>query len=194
MDRARAAIVAIAAGILVALSPVLEWARLNSAGVAFAQGGVGGSATGIDTGVFGWAAMILGAILIGGGLLSIANVSGRAASIAVLLGGAASSALAVFVFATLESRFVDYAVREAASTVLPALKIRTLLSTLFAEGSISVAPRIGLIVLGAGGALGILAGLLGSRRPLPAKTLRRKLPAPKMPVPARQSGEGKFGF
>jgi hypothetical protein len=194
MDRARAAIVAIAAGILVALSPVLEWARLNSAGVAFAQGGVGGSATGIDTGGFGWAAMILGAVLIGGGLLSIANVSRRAASIAELVGGAASSALAVFVFVTLESRFVDYAVREAASTVLPAVKIRTLLGTLFEEGSISVAPRIGLIVLGVGGAIGVLAGLLGSRRTVPVKTVGRKVPAPKMPVPARRSGEGKYGF
>jgi hypothetical protein len=194
MERVLTAIVAIVAGILVAVSPVLEWARLNSAGVTFAQGGVGGSATGIDIGVFGWAAMILGALLVGAGLLSIARGRRRAASIAVLVGGAASLALAVFVFVTLESRFADYAVREAASTVVPALKIRTLLDTLFAQGSISGGPGIGLIVLGIGGTIGILAGLLGSRRTAPAKTPGRKLPTPKVPMPTRQSGEGKFGF
>jgi hypothetical protein len=194
MDRALTAVAAIVAGILVALSPVLEWTRLNSAGVTFAQGGVGGSATGIDTGVFGWAAMILGAVLVGAALLSIAALPRRAASIAVLVGGAASLALAVFLFVTLESRFADYAVGEAASAMVPALKIRTLLDTLFDQGSISVGPGIGLILLGVGGAIGILAGIFGSRRTAPAKTLGRKLPAPQVPMPTRQSGKGKFGF
>jgi hypothetical protein len=194
MNRAGSSIVAIAAGILVALSPVLEWIRLNSSGVAFPQGGVDGSASGMETGLFGWTAVALGAVLIVGGATSGLKVGQGIGAAAVLVSAAIAVALAAFVFTTLESRFVDYAIREAASADLPELNIRTTLGTLFEDGSISVRPGIGLILLGVGGAVGILVGVLGWRRTIAVKAARGQVATPPMPAARRPAERDKFGF
>jgi hypothetical protein len=187
----------VAAGVaaaLVAVGSVLEWMALDSGGVTFAEGGIAGSATGIETGLYGWAGLLLGTISMVGAFLWVFKPLRRLSAPVVLLGGAAALGLAIFVFISLESRFVDYAVKEAASTELPPPRIRALFRALFEEGSIVVRPAMGLILLAVGGATALVAGIAGLGRGRPSRPDPRRAGAQRVPSPPPQKARNKFGF
>jgi hypothetical protein len=154
------------AGAVTAIGTFMEWLSLNSLGIAFEGGSVQGSVKGLDTGIFGWAALALGAgILLAAPLL---RAGGRRwpAWLSILFGmGAIGIAVVVFIFR--DSVFVDFAARTAASREVPASTVRTLVEGLFPAGSSSVSPSIGLYVTGIGGALAVIGGMIGARRRRP---------------------------
>lgn len=145
------------AAALIAVGSVLDWIALDPPGVTFADGQLDGSATGIETGFYGPAGLILGTTLVLSALLSVMEPLRKLSTRVVLLGGLAALGLAIFIFMSLESRFVDYAVTKGVSTELQPAKLRSLLRALFEEGSISVRPAIGLILLAVGGATALIA-------------------------------------
>ncbi len=187
-------IVVAGAAVLVALGSVLDWMALDSAGVTFAEGGVAGSATGIDTGLYGWVGLLLGTTLVVGAFLGVFQPLRRASALVVLLGGVAALGLAIFVFISLETRFIDYAVNEAASTELPPARIRSVIQALFEEGSITARPAIGLILVAVGGAIALIAGIVALSRGLPVRPQPHKIGVQRAPSAPPQKAKDKFGF
>jgi hypothetical protein len=186
-------IVVTGAAALVALGSVLDWIALDSTGVTFAEGGVAGSATGIDTGLYGWVGLLLGATLVVGAFLGVFQPLRRVSALVVLLGGVAALGLAIFVFISLESRFIDYAVNEAASTELPPARIRSVIQALFEEGSITARPAIGLILVAVGGAIALIAGIVALSRG-PVRPQAPKTRVQRAPSAPPQEAKDKFGF
>jgi hypothetical protein len=185
-------IVVVGAAVLVALGSVLDWMALDSAGVTFAEGGVAGSATGIDTGLYGWAGLLLGTTLVVGAFLGVLGPPRKVSALVVLLGGVAALGLAIFVFISLESRFIDYAVKEA-STELPPARITSVIQALFEEGSITARPAIGLILVAVGGAIALIAGIVALSRG-PVRPQAPKTRVQRAPSAPPQEAKDKFGF
>jgi hypothetical protein len=185
-------IVVVGAAVFVALGSVLDWMALDSAGVTFAEGGVAGSATGIDTGLYGWVGLLLGTTLVVGAILGVFGPLRRVSALVLLLGGVAALGLAIFVFISLESRFIDYAVKEA-STELPPARIRSVIQALFEEGSITARPAIGLILVAVGGAIALIAGIVALSRG-PVRPQAPKTRVQRAPSAPPQEAKDKFGF
>jgi hypothetical protein len=78
----------------------------------------------------------------------------------VLIGGAASATVAGFYLATLESRYIDFAVNQAASPKLPAAKIGDLLSRAFKADIYTIDAGVGLYMVLAAGVIAVLIGLV----------------------------------
>jgi hypothetical protein len=151
-------------GAAILVGSFLVWIELSTPGIGFQGGRVGGTTKALDL-TLGIVAMIGGGLVILGALLWTARRSvGRFFGTIVLLGAIGAAAVGVYVLLTLQSRFIDAGVREAASPDLPAEKIESLLTRLFNGGTIDVSPGIGLWVVLGGAALALLAGIVGLMR------------------------------
>jgi hypothetical protein len=153
-----AAFVVLLAGAGVVAGSLLPWVKGPSSVVGFQGGAVEGSPGGLRT--------IYGLVALGGGALVVLSAfiwlirrrGARVISLLVLIGAAASAAVAGYYLATLESRYIDFAVDQAASPTLPAAKIRDLVSRAFKADIYTIDPGVGLyLVLGAGA----IAALIG---------------------------------
>jgi hypothetical protein len=165
-----AAIAAFLAGAGVVAGSLLPWVKGPSSVVAFQGGTVEGSPEGLKT-VYGVVALAGGALVALSAFIWLIRRHGsRLISLVVLIGGAASATVAGFYLATLESRYIDFAVDQASSPTLPAAKIRDLLARAFKADIYKIDAGVGLyVVLG----LAVVAVLIGFvtlvRGPRPAQ-------------------------
>jgi hypothetical protein len=155
-----AAFVVLLAGAGVVAGSLLPWVKGPSSVVAFQGGAVEGSPEGLKT-TYGVVALVGGALVVLLALIWLVRRRGaRVISFIVLIGAAASAAVAGYYLATLESRYIDFAIDQAASPTLPAAKIRDLVSRAFEADIYTIDPGVGLyLVLGAG-AIAALMGLV----------------------------------
>ena len=154
------AIIALLAGVGVIVGSLLQWVKGPSSEVAFQGGTVEGSLEGLKT-VYGVVALVGGVLVV----LSactwlIRRHASRVTSSVVLIGGAASATVAGFYLATLESRYIDFAVNQAASPKLPAAKIGDLLSRAFKADIYTIDAGVGLYMVLAAGVIAVLIGLV----------------------------------
>lgn len=157
-------ILALIAGLATLASCFLGWVEVSTPVVAFQGGSASGTTEGIDS-IFGIVALAAAGLAILCGLFWIARRSaGLIRAIGVTVAGLVGATIGLYFFLTLESRYIEAAVKEAASPELSADKIEDLLIRIFAAGSLDVKPGIGLIILVAGSALAILVGITGLMR------------------------------
>lgn len=155
------ALLVLAGGVLAGVGSLLPWIELDSAGVAFQGGSVGGSMSGLDAALgrvaFGAAAAVALAAL---AWLVLERWRGQIATVAAV-GSVIIAGIAVLHLIDPEGRFVAYAMQEATSPELSAGKVERLLEALFQNGAIQVAPRLGVILAAAGGGLALIFSYLG---------------------------------
>lgn len=157
-------ILALIAGLAMLASCFLGWVELSTPVVAFQGGSASGTSEGIDS-TFGIVALAAAGLVILGALLWVARRSaGLLPALVVALAGVIGTAVGLYFLLTQESRYIDAAIKEAASPDLSAAKIEDLLTRIFAAGSLDVKPGIGLVVLVAGSALAIMVGITGLMR------------------------------
>lgn len=172
-----AAIMALLAGAGVVVGSLLQWVKGPSSVVAFQGGTVEGSPEGLKT-VYGVVALVGGILVVLSTFTWLIRRHGsRVISFVVLIGGAASATVAGLYLATLESRYIDFAVNQAASPKLPAAKIRDLLSRAFKADIYKIDPGVGLYVVLAAGVIAVLIGLVTlvrGPRPAQQRTLNRR--------------------
>jgi hypothetical protein len=165
-----AAFMALLAGAGVVAGSLLPWVKGPSSVVAFQGGAVEGSPDGLKT-IYGVVALSGGALVILSAFIWLIRRRGaRVISSLVLIGAAASAAVAGYYLATLESRYIDFAVDQAASPTLPAAKIRDLVSRAFKADIYTIDPGVGLyLVLGAGAIAGLIGFVTLVRGPRPPR-------------------------
>jgi hypothetical protein len=157
-------LLALIAGGAILVGSLLGWAQVSTPVVAFQGGSASGTSEGIDS-VFGIISLAAGSLALLGGLFWIARRSaGLIPAMGVSVAGIVGAAVGLYFFLTLESRYIDAAVKEAASPELTAAKIKDLLIRIFDAGSLDLKPGIGLIVVVAGSALAIVVGIAGLLR------------------------------
>jgi hypothetical protein len=170
-----ASVLAAISGAAIVIGSLLEWVQGPSSVVAFQGGTVEGSPAGTAS-IYGWIALAGGVVVLVAALLWLARGRRRSLAVAGLLGGLVSAGVAIFYLATLQSRYIDFAVDQAASRQLPAAKIEDLLTRALSADLYSIAPGIGLYVTMAGGTAAVVLALVGLRRKR-ADAARRDLPA-----------------
>ena len=154
------AIIALLAGVGVIVGSLLQWVKGPSSEVAFQGGTVEGSLEGLKT-AYGVVALVGGVLVVLSAFTwLIRRHASRVTSSVVLIGGAASATVAGFYLATLESRYIDFAVNQAASPKLPAAKIRDLLSRAFKADIYTIDAGVGLYMVLAAGVIAVLIGLV----------------------------------
>ena len=162
-------ILALIAGLAMLASCFLGWVEVSTPVVAFQGGSASGTTEGIDS-TFGIVALAAAGLVILGALLWVVRRSaGLLPVLVVALAGVIGTAVGLYFLLTQESRYIDAAIKEAASPDLSAAKIEDLLTRIFAAGSLEVRPGLGLFVLIAGSALAVLVGIAG--------LIRRRAPA-----------------
>ena len=154
------AIIALLAGVGVVVGSLLQWVKGPSSEVAFQGGTVEGSPEGLKT-VYGVVALVGGVLVVLSAFTWLIRRHGsRVTSFVVLICGAASATVAGFYLATLESRYIDFAVNQAASPKLPAAKIGDLLSRAFKADIYTIDAGVGLYMVLAAGVIAVLIGLV----------------------------------
>jgi len=172
-----AAFIVLLAGAGVVAGSLLPWVKGPSSVIGFQGGAVEGSPGGLKT--------VYGVVALGGGALVVLSAiiwlirrrGGRVISCVVLIGAAASTAVAGYYLATLEARYIDFAVDQAASRTLPAAKIRDLVSRAFKAGIYKIDPGVGLYAVLVAGAIAALIGLVTlvrGTRPSQQRTSNRR--------------------
>jgi hypothetical protein len=155
-----AAVMGLLAGAGVVAGSLLPWVKGSSSVVAFQGGAVEGSPEGLKT-IYGVVALAGGALVVLSTLIWLVRRRGaRVISFIVLIGAAASASVAGYYLATLESRYIDFAIDQAASRTLPAAKIRDLVSRAFKADIYKIDPGVGLYAVLMAGAIAALIGLV----------------------------------
>lgn len=152
---------AVVGGVLVVLGALLTWVEVPQGPIGFEGGRVDDSAAGVDM-AYGVVALVAGVVAVLGALAYLSGRVARPASLVVLLAGAVALGVVVLCASSLDARFVDANAAEAASPEFPRDKAERLLDGLLANGTISTRAAPGLFVAGAGAALALLAGAIGS--------------------------------
>jgi hypothetical protein len=159
-------------GAALVVGAFLAWWRLASGVIGFQGGKVAAEGAGIEAS-YGVVALAAGAVAAAAALAWLAiRARSWIPNFLVTLGGIVGSAVSIFYLATLESRFIDAAIDQAASKELPASKISSLLGRLLASDSISLQRGIGLWLVIGGGLVTMIAGAVGlfrRRQPAPAR-------------------------
>jgi hypothetical protein len=165
-----AAFTVLLAGAGVVAGSLLPWVKGPSSVIGFQGGAVEGSPEGLRT--------IYGVVALGGGALVILSAfiwlirrrGARVISFLVLIGAAASAAVAGYYLATLQSRYIPFPGHPAAAPTLPAAKIRDLVSRAFKTDIYTIDPGVGLyLVLGAGAIAALIGFVTLVRGPRPPR-------------------------
>ncbi len=186
--RSTAGIVGAVGGLLAVVGSVLVWFSVKADTSSLGGQVMTNSVKGTDASD-GKVTLVAGLIVIGVGLaiaLGWAARARRGLSVLVILAGAAAGGLALYDVLTAKSQVIDAAVDEVGNAGLGVGQVRGLLEEAFDTGILKITPGIGIILVIAGGALALVAGVMGvaSRaEPVPAVAE----PVPPMPTASPQA-------
>ena len=151
-----AAILAIVGGALLAIGSFLTWAEVSG-------GGTSVTATGID-GSDGWITLVCGSVVLVAGLTFLRTGGKRAIAVFAILAGIIGGGLGLYDALTAEDRVLDDAAEELATEFGGTKEeVRALLDEAIDSGQLGISLGVGLYMVIAGGALGIVGGILGLR-------------------------------
>ena len=151
-----AAILAIVGGVLLAIGSFLTWAEVSG-------GGTSVTATGID-GSDGWITLVCGSVVLVAGLTFLRTGGKRAIAVFAILAGIIGGGLGLYDALTAEDRVLDDAAEELATEFGGTKEeVRALLDQAIDSGQLGISLGVGLYMVIAGGALGIVGGILGLR-------------------------------
>jgi hypothetical protein len=162
-----AAILAIVGGALLAIGSFLTWAEVSGGGTSVTAKGVDGSD--------GWITLVCGAVVLLAGLAFLLAGGRKAIAVLAIVAGLVGGGVGLYDALTAKDRVLDDAAEELAGQFGGTKEeVRALLDQAIDAGELGISLGIGLYLVIAGGALGIVGGFLGMRgAPAPAA-----MPAP----------------
>jgi hypothetical protein len=162
-----AAILAIVGGALLAIGSFLTWAEVSGGGTSVTAKGVDGSD--------GWITLVCGAVVLLAGLAFLWVGGRKAIAVLAIVAGLVGGGVGLYDALTAKDRVLDDAAEELAGQFGGTKEeVRALLDQAIDAGELGISLGIGLYLVIAGGALGIVGGFLGMRgAPAPAA-----MPAP----------------
>lgn len=171
----------VAGGLLAAIGSFLAWAKLEA-------GSDSATASGVD-GSDGYITLVAGVVIAACGLASFVRAR-RALAILAIVGGIAAGGVGLYDAITAEDSAVDALSTElAASFGVSGSEAKALLREAIDQGLVGISLQFGIFLVIAGGALGVIGGVLG------AAAAGRGEPAPPMPdvsAAVPRSGESEF--
>ena len=168
-----AGILAVLGGALLAIGSFLAWAEVSG-------GGTSVTANGVD-GTDGWITLVAGVLVLLAGIALFGATGRKVIAIIAIVAGLVGGGVGLYDALTAEDRVLDDAAEELAPQVGgTAEEVRALLDQAIDAGEIGISLAIGLFMVIAGGALGIVGGVLGmrSRAAVPAVAAATSMPAP----------------
>ncbi|MGZ8599145.1 MAG: hypothetical protein ACXWX6_02940 [Actinomycetota bacterium] len=177
-----AAILTIAGGALLAVGSFLAWAEVSG-------GGTSVTAKGTD-GTDGWITFVAGLIVLAVGAAFIRGGGNRALAILAIVAALVGGGVGLYDALTAKDRVLDDAAEELAGQFGgTAAEVRALLDQAIDAGELGISLSIGLYLVIAGGALGIVGGFMGMKGStaapaMPAMgSMPAAAPAPPMTAP-----------
>lgn len=151
-----AAILAIAGGALMAIGSFLAWAEVSGGGTSVTAKGTDGSD--------GWITFVAGLIVLAVGAMLMRGAAKRALAILAIVAALVGGAVGLYDALTAKDRVLDDAAEELAGQFGgTAAEVRALLDQAIDAGQLGISLSIGLYLVIAGGALGIVGGVMGMR-------------------------------
>ena len=167
-----AAILAIAGGALLAIGSFLAWAEVSG-------GGTSVTATGTD-GTDGWITFVAGLIVLVVGVTFLRGGGKRALAILAIVAALVGGGVGLYDALTAKDRVLNDAAEELAGQFGGTTEeVRALLDQAIDAGELGISLAIGLYLVIAGGALGIVGGFMG---------MKSSTAAPAMPVMGSMPG------
>jgi hypothetical protein len=151
-----AAILAIAGGVLLAVGSFLTWAEVSGGGTSVTAKGTDGSD--------GWITFGAGLIVLAIGVLFMRGGGKKVLAILAIVAALVGGGVGLYDALTAKDRVLDDAAKELAGQFggTPA-QVRVLLDQAIDAGQLGITLGIGLYIVIAGGALGVVGGFLGMR-------------------------------
>lgn len=192
-----AAALALVGGAVAALGSLLGWAKASVGASSF-------SAKGID-GWEGKVTIVAGVVMLIAGGSALVGAEGARARLRVsaLVGGIAAAGVGVYTALTATDQVVDSAASQIAAEIgIPVQQARTTIEAALDHGLLHLSLQIGLYLVIAGGALGIVAGIVVLLSGAPVPTMPAQVAAgsgltgwaaplsavPAVPTPATEEG------
>jgi hypothetical protein len=152
-----AAILAIVGGALLAIGSFLAWASVSGGGTSVTAKGTDGSD--------GYITLVAGIVVIACGVL-LMRVGKKAIAVLAILAALVGGGVGLYDAFTAKDRVLDDAAEELATQFgATASEVRVLLDQAIDAGQIGISLSFGLYMVIAGGALGLVGGILGLRSP-----------------------------
>lgn len=173
-----AAILAIVGGALLAIGSFLAWAEVSG-------GGTSVTASGID-GTDGWITLVAGLVVLAVGVTFLRGGAKRGLAILAIVFAIIGGGVGLYDALTAKDRVLDDAAEELAGQFGGTTEeVRALLDQAIDAGELGISLSIGLYMVIAGGALGIVGGVMGMRSggAAPAMPAAASMPAA-APAPA----------
>lgn len=151
-----AAILAIAGGVLLAIGSFLTWAEVSGGGTSVTAKGTDGSD--------GWITFAAGLVVLAMGVLFMRGGGKKVLAILAIVAALVGGGVGLYDALTAKDRVLDDAATELAGQFggTPA-QVRVLLDQAIDAGQLGITLGIGLYIVIAGGALGVVGGFLGMR-------------------------------
>jgi hypothetical protein len=184
-----AATLAIAGGALLAIGSFLPWGE-TTFGEAF--GGGAYTSTGVD-GSDGWITLLAGAVVLLAGAAFAAGRGRRPLAVVVICAALVGGGLGLFDALTGRDRVLDSAAGQLADELGTSVQdARAFLDAAVDAGQFGVSLGVGLFTVIAGGALGLVGGVMRAGRPAEAVPAppAPAFPAPEIPAAGLEGPEG----
>lgn len=179
-----AAILAIAGGALLAIGSFLAWAEVSGSGTSV-------TASGTD-GTDGWITFASGLVVLAAGAILMRGSGRRALAIVAIVAALIGGGVGLYDALTAKDRVLDDAAEELAGSFGgTAEEVRALLDQAIDAGEIGISISLGLYIVIAGGALGIVGGVMAMRgaAAAPAVPAMSSIPAAAPPAPTAPMAE-----
>jgi hypothetical protein len=182
-----AAILAIAGGTLLAIGSFLAWAEVSGSGTSV-------TASGTD-GTDGWITFASGLVVLAVGAILLRGSGRRALAILAIVAALIGGGVGLYDALTAKDRVLDDAAEELAGSFGgTAEEVRALLDQAIDAGEIGISISLGLYIVIAGGALGIVGGAMAMRGApaapaVPAVPAMSSIPAAAPPAPTAPMAE-----
>jgi hypothetical protein len=177
-----AGVLTVIGGALMALGSFLSWARVDAAGASVSARGTDGSD--------GYITLVCGIVLLlyGIGRMTGAAAAGkRALAIIAIVAGLVGGGVALYDASSAKRKIVDDAAAAIANRAgISTTQARVLLNAAISSGQVKISLSLGIFVVIAGGALGLIGGIAGlssgaTQATPPMDVI--KTPAPPPPFP-----------
>ncbi|OFW79639.1 MAG: hypothetical protein A2Z48_02675 [Actinobacteria bacterium RBG_19FT_COMBO_70_19] len=179
-----AAILAIAGGALLAIGSFLAWAEVSGSGTSV-------TASGTD-GTDGWITFASGLVVLAAGAILMRGSGRRALAIVAIVAALIGGGVGLYDALTAKDRVLDDAAEELAGSFGgTAEEVRALLDQAIDAGEIGISISLGLYIVIAGGALGMIGGVMAMRgaAAAPAVPAMSSIPAAAPPAPTAPMAE-----
>jgi len=151
-----AGILAIGGGALLTIGSFLAWAEVSGGGTSVTASGIDGSD--------GWITLVCGLLVLFAGITLVRAGGKRAIAIVAIVAGLVGGGVGLYDALTAKDRVLDDAAEELAGQFGGTTEaVRALLDQAIDAGELGISLSIGLYMVIAGGALGVVGGVLGMR-------------------------------